>query len=102
MTEGTAAEPFVSDESSPSPDAEDAVILDYYSEGRVRGDSADPGRVRRLKDVGYLTCTVDVPTGREFLKTTPSGSYEILLTNPMGPEETERARDVMRDILGGR
>ena len=102
MTEGEAAEPFVSDDSSPPKDAEDAAILSYYSEGNLRSDRGDPGRIRRLKDVGYLTCTVDIPTGREYLKTTPSGIYDMLLTNPMDAAESEDVRRRMRKILGGR
>ena len=100
MTEGEVSEPFVAEEVL-SKDTDDASVLERYLEGGLRTGDLDPGQVRRLKDVGYLTSTVDYPTGREYLKTTPSGQYELMLSKAISGEPEDRAREAMRKVLGG-
>ena len=78
----------------------DAVMLTYYLPGRVRDPEGDPGRIRRLKDVGYLSCTMDLDTGEEFLKTTESGVYEVMLNSVLDNEEASRLRRGLEKALG--
>lgn len=64
----------------------DSEVLTHYLEGRVRGDGEDRLQIRKLKDVGYLACTIDLRTGREYLRTTALGRQAIYLDSSIAEE----------------
>ncbi|MDO5862558.1 MAG: hypothetical protein Q4Q58_07200 [Thermoplasmata archaeon] len=76
----------------------DVEVMVYYRNGRVRNPDDDREQTRRLKDVGYLSCTVDITTGEEYLKTTELGLMEVDLNNSLDKEHDERLLYNIRKI----